>query len=161
MRFSFVDRILSCDAGRAIEIIKNVSSTEDIFEDHFPGCPILPGALIIETFEQATQLLIGETHGFERIGRLQRISRAAFHQFVRPGDQLRVRCQRQEGPEADWQVSASASVEGRQVATAVLEFTLERAAHDADARTEAERLRELARVLRQDPRAASGWGGTP
>src|SRR5437763_16295776 len=100
MRFLFVDRIVTLDPGRTIEILKNVSATEDVFDDHFPGYPILPGALLVETFEQASQLLIGASHDFARVGRLQGVSRAAFRHFVRPGDQLRVRCTRATGNDA-------------------------------------------------------------
>jgi 3-hydroxyacyl-[acyl-carrier-protein] dehydratase len=155
MRFVFVDRILALDPGRAITTLKNVSATEDIFDDHFPGCPIFPGALIIETFEQATELLIGLSTGFARVGRLERISRAAFRRFVRPGDQLRVRCERREGDGPAWTVAASAEVDGRPAATALLEFGLEDAM-SGEPHARADRLRELARVLREGPLELAG-----
>src|SRR3972149_3980793 len=94
MRFVFVDRVLDLEPGRAIETIKSVSASEDVFADHFPGFPILPGALVVEAFAQGARLLIAESHGFMRGGRLVRLTRAAFRRFVRPGDQLRVRCER-------------------------------------------------------------------
>ena len=62
MRFVFVDRIVALDVGRSIETVKNVSASEDIFTDHFPDHPVFPGALIVESFEQAAQLLIAETY---------------------------------------------------------------------------------------------------
>lgn len=165
MRFLFVDRILSVDPGRSIETVKNVSATEDVFDDHFPGSPIFPGALVVETFEQASQLLIGISHDFARVGTLRGVHRAAFRHFVRPGDQLRVRCARavaergRSGAErgaddATWSVSASAEVDGKRVASATLEFTLiaadagEGDAAVAEAKAHAERLRESVRVLR-------------
>jgi 3-hydroxyacyl-[acyl-carrier-protein] dehydratase len=92
MRFFFVDRLLTVEPGVSIEILKNVTTTEDVFEDHFPGHPIMPGALVVETFEQASQLLVALSHDFARVGRLTAVRRAAFRHFVRPGDQLRVRC---------------------------------------------------------------------
>ena len=149
MRFIFVDRIIALDPGRTIETLKNVSATEDVFEDHFPGHPILPGALVVETFEQATQLLIGATHDGARVGRLRGLSRASFRQFVRPGDQLRVRCARTGGDDDAWVVSASGEVAGRRVASATLDVALVPAVGDDKAH--AERVREALRVLRQDP----------
>ena len=110
MRFLFVDRIVAVDPGRTIETLKNVSATEDVFDDHFPGTPIFPGALVIETFEQASQLLIAISHDFARVGTLRGVHRAAFRHFVRPGDQLRVRCARAGGDDAHWMVTASAEV---------------------------------------------------
>jgi 3-hydroxyacyl-[acyl-carrier-protein] dehydratase len=147
MRFIFVDRIVALDAGRSIETLKNVSSTEDVFNDHFPGFPILPGALIIELFSQSAQLLIGATYDFERVGRLVRLSSGSFRQFVRPGDQLRARCEcRLVRPRA-WSVAASASVDGRRVALATLEFAVEKSAPRTEAGEQAERLKTLLRVL--------------
>src|SRR5438874_1588478 len=83
------------------------SAAEDIFDDHFPGYPILPGALVVETFEQASQLLIGVSHDFARVGRLRGVQRGAFRHFVRPGDQLRVRCARTAGDDDAWTLTAT------------------------------------------------------
>ena len=160
MRFLFVDRLLAVEPGVAIEILKNVTTTEDVFEDHFPGHPILPGALIVETFEQASQLLVALSHDFSRVGRLGAVRRAAFRHFVRPGDQLRVRCALAgssdptrgtiSGPaQLHWTIAASAEVEGRRVASATLELALV-PAEGAD-KGHAERLREVVRVLRAAP----------
>ena len=158
MRFLFVDRIISFVPDRSIEVLKNVTNTEDIFDDHFPGYPILPGALVVEAFEQASQLLIGLSHDFARVGRLTGVQRAAFRRFVRPGDQLRVCCARTASDESVWMVSASATVEGWRVASAVLEFMLVPVTADDD-KGHAERLREIARVLRQAPIDVAGRGG--
>src|SRR3990172_4603519 len=110
MRFVFVDRVLDLEPGRAIETIKSVSASEDVFTDHFPGYPILPGALIVEAFEQAAQLLIGMTHDFATVGRLTRLSRVSFRRFVRPGDQLRLRCDLRSAAPA-WVLAAQAEVD--------------------------------------------------
>jgi 3-hydroxyacyl-[acyl-carrier-protein] dehydratase len=149
VRFLFVDRILVLDPGRAIETLKNVSATEDVFDDHFPGYPVLPGALLVETFEQSTQLLVGVSHDFARVGRLAAVQRCAFRQFVRPGDQLRVRCVRTGADDDRWAVNATAEVEGRRVASALLDFAIVDAI-DAD-KVHAERLREHVRVLSTAP----------
>jgi 3-hydroxyacyl-[acyl-carrier-protein] dehydratase len=155
VRFVFVDRIVAVEPGRSIETLKNVSSTEDVFDDHFPGYPIFPGALVIETFEQASQLLIGITHDFARVGALASVRRAAFRHFVRPGDQLRVRCAR-GGDDTRWSVTATADVDGRRVASATLDFMLVDAVDESDTavaahKAHAERLREAVRVLRAAP----------
>lgn len=151
MRFVFVDRIIAMDPGRAIETLKNVSATEDVFNDHFPGCPILPGALVLEAVEQAAQLLIAVTYSFDRVGRFQRLSRASFRRFVRPGDQLYLRCRRLDRLEETWTVGTSAEVAGRTVATATLEFVIESGVSGSEAGDRASRLREMAGVLREGP----------
>lgn len=156
MRFVFVDRLLALGLGRSITTLKNVAATEDVFDDHFPGCPILPGALIIEAFAQAARLLIALSTDFSRVGRLEGIAHASFRRFVRPGDQLRVRCQKRDAE--PWAVTGEAEVEGRIVATAILEFALEDAS-SGEGREQAAELRELARVLREGPLELAGLGG--
>ena len=156
MRFIFVDRILAVEAGRSIEVVKNVAATEDVFTDHFPGCAIFPGALVVEVFEQAVQLLIGITSAFQRVGRLERLSRASFRHLVRPGDQLRARCQRRDSGAAGelvWHIAATAEVDGRPVASARLEYALAEVRPGSEAERQAVHVATLARELRQEPRA--------
>jgi len=105
MRFVFVDRVVSAEPRRSIETLKNVSAAEDVFADHFPGYPVFPGALVIEAFAQASQLLIGMSHDFTAVGRLHGLSRVAFGRLVRPGDQLAIRCERRSA-EGAWVVDA-------------------------------------------------------
>jgi 3-hydroxyacyl-[acyl-carrier-protein] dehydratase len=155
MRFFLVDRVLHLAPEHAIEVVKNVSATEDVFDDHFPGYPIFPGALIVEVFDQATQLLIGVTHGWEMVGRLERLSRASFRRFVHPGDQLRVRCERRRAGAGRWGVVATATVDGVTVATATLDVALEPAAGSSAAKERAGRLASWHRVLQQAPPDAS------
>lgn len=156
MRFVFVDRILALDEGRRIEVIKNVTASEDVFHDHFPGWPIFPGALIIEVFEQAAQLLIGSAGRWERVGQLRRISRASFRQAVQPGDQLQARCERRPGAGDAWMVDAEARVGAHVVATATLELAVEDVGGDAGAQGQAIRFAELFRILDREPLALAG-----
>ena len=150
MRFVFVDRLVSAEPPRHIETLKNVSATEDVFADHFPGYPVFPGALVVEAFAQASQLLIGMSHDFAEVGRLRRLSRVAFRRQVRPGDQLAIRCERRSA-EGAWVFDACATVDGQRVATATLEYTLEPARPGTEAAQQAERLRALARELQRSP----------
>lgn len=161
MRFVLVDRIVAVEPGRAIETLKNVSASEDIFDDHFPGCPIFPGALIIEAFEQSVQLLVALSHGFERLGRLERVSGASFRRAVTPGDQLRLRCARRDAGEDRWTIGAIARVADRAAATATLEVAVEAIGVDPEARARAERLRVLYRVLTASPPGAAAFGAAP
>ena len=157
MRFVFVDRIVGAEPGRRIETLKNVSATEDVFADHFPGYPVLPGALLVEAFAQACQLLIAMSHDFAEIGRLEHLSRVAFARPVRPGDQLRIRCERRAGEDV-WTLDATATVEGVRVAAATLEYRLERAVPSTGAGQQADRLRALQRELQPAPFATAPRG---
>ena len=150
MRFVFVDRVVSAEPRHHIETLKNVSATEDVFADHFPGYPVFPGALVVEAFAQASQLLIGMSHDFAAVGRLRRLSRVGFRRQVRPGDHLSIRCERRAGGAA-WVLDARATVDGERVATATLEYTLEPARPGTEAAQQAERLRALAHELQRSP----------
>ena len=149
VRFVFVDRIVELAPGRSIRAVKNVSASEDFFADHFPGAPIMPGALILETFIQAGLLMLGAADGFGSQPVVRRVRRAAFKRLVRPGDQLTIRCESDEGQT----VRASAHVDGRQVATAVIEF------EPGPALPADNPLRRLHDVLRLDLGAVSAEGG--
>jgi 3-hydroxyacyl-[acyl-carrier-protein] dehydratase len=150
MRFVFVDRIVKLDVPHRIETSKHVSGLDDVFADHFPGYPVLPGALVVEAFAQACQLLIGLSRDFSEVGRLRRLSRVAFRHPVRPGDRLAIRCDRRGGDNG-WVLDATAMVESRRVAAATLEYELEPAAPGTDAERHAARLGALARELMQTP----------
>ena len=55
--FLMVDRILEMDPGKRIVGIKNVTINEPFFQGHFPGHPVMPGVLIIESMAQVAGIL--------------------------------------------------------------------------------------------------------
>ena len=151
MRFVFVDRIVELVPARRIETLMRVSGLEDVFADHFPGYPVLPGALVVEAFAQAAQLLIAASRDFAEVGRLRRLARATFRHPVRPGDWLAIGCERAAGRDDAWVLEATATVGPHRVAAATLEYTLEAAQPGTDAGRHAERLGALARRLQGAP----------
>ncbi len=58
MKFYLLDRISKINIGKCIEGIKCWSLSDEIFEDHFPGFPIVPGVFQIETMAQLLGILI-------------------------------------------------------------------------------------------------------
>ena len=52
-----VDRIEEVGDGRIVGI-KNVSINEEFFQGHYPGHPIMPGVLIIESMAQVGGFLM-------------------------------------------------------------------------------------------------------
>jgi 3-hydroxyacyl-[acyl-carrier-protein] dehydratase len=60
MRFLLIDKITAWRPGVSGTAIKNVSLSEDFFEDHFPSKPLMPGALLVEGMAQLSGLLIEE-----------------------------------------------------------------------------------------------------
>jgi 3-hydroxymyristoyl/3-hydroxydecanoyl-(acyl carrier protein) dehydratase len=45
-------------ARRGVVAVKNVTVNEDFFQGHFPGAPLMPGVLMIESLAQAAALLL-------------------------------------------------------------------------------------------------------
>jgi UDP-N-acetylglucosamine acyltransferase len=83
-----VDAIADHEPGRRLVAIKNVSVNEDFFQGHFPGAPLMPGVLMIETLAQAASvLLLGEGPGRTA---LRGVDDAKFRRQVVPGDQVRI-----------------------------------------------------------------------
>ncbi len=68
--------------------IKNVSLSEDWFRDHFPGEPIMPGVLLIETIAQTGAILIDVTTDYAKLALMTAVERAKFLRPARPADQL-------------------------------------------------------------------------
>ena len=48
--FLMVDRVLSANETEIVAL-KNVTNNEPYFQGHFPGTPIMPGALILESLK--------------------------------------------------------------------------------------------------------------
>ena len=89
--FLLVDRITELDPGKRIVGIKNVTINEPFFQGHFPGHPVMPGVLIIESMAQVGGLLALKALGGEkRLAYFAGIDNAKFKRPVVPGDQLRI-----------------------------------------------------------------------
>ncbi len=66
---------------------------EEHLHDHFPGFPIMPECLMIEAMAQTAGILVGQANDFREKVVLAKISKVVFHDFVRPGDSLRIEAQ--------------------------------------------------------------------
>src|SRR5215510_3840354 len=81
-----VDAVLEHEPGRRVKAVKNVSVNEDYFQGHFPGEPLMPGVLMIETMAQvAAILLVQGAQGGVRRAWLRGVDRAKFRARVVPG----------------------------------------------------------------------------
>lgn len=87
MRCLLVDRILSID-NNAIRGVKNVTMSEDFLADHFPGFPVMPGVLQIESCVQLFSWLVCSVTGFQKTARLSSVKAVKFKGFIVPGEQM-------------------------------------------------------------------------
>jgi UDP-N-acetylglucosamine acyltransferase len=87
---TLVDAILEHEPGRRIVAVKNVTVNEDFFQGHFPGTPMMPGVLMIETLAQVATLLLADRGIAKPAGStyLRGVDNAKFRRQVVPGDRL-------------------------------------------------------------------------
>ena len=92
--FLLVDRVLSCEPGKNIVALKNVTINEPYFQGHFPRFPVMPGVLIIESMAQAAAILTFHSENARPDDRsvyfFVGIDNARFKRPVVPGDALRL-----------------------------------------------------------------------
>jgi 3-hydroxyacyl-[acyl-carrier-protein] dehydratase len=89
MRFVLIDRLEEIEPGRRAVGLKVFLPGEELFRDHFPGDPIVPGVLLTEAMGQVGGWLLAAGCGFTRWPLLSLIDRSAFFRQVRPGEQIR------------------------------------------------------------------------
>jgi UDP-N-acetylglucosamine acyltransferase len=121
-----VDAVTEHDPGRRMVAVKNVTVSEEFFQGHFPGTPLMPGVLMIESLAQvATLLLFGCGSGDDDRAFLRGVDNAKFRRQVVPGDRLQfeVTLGRRRGRLA--RASGLASVGGQVVAEAELVMVVE------------------------------------
>jgi UDP-N-acetylglucosamine acyltransferase len=86
-----VDAIETYEPGRRVVAVKNVTVNEEFFQGHFPGAPMMPGVLMIETLSQvATVLLLQEEAAGKGRVFLRGVDNAKFRRQVVPGDRLQL-----------------------------------------------------------------------
>lgn len=118
--FLLLDGILHCKPGETISAVKNVSFNEPYFLGHFPGHPVMPGVLIVETMAQAAGVLIWESVPPEERDftlYLAAVEKARFRYPVRPGDRLTVTATLTSRRRNFWRFDAVAEVDGTRVAS--------------------------------------------
>jgi len=151
VRFILIDRILEIEKGKAGVFFKNVTQSEDYFSDHFPGTPIMPGVLILEGFDQASQFLISSSHDFTLYPELKQVLKVAFKHYVVPGDQLHFDLGIVYEDEREAVVRGRARSNGRVVTEATLKFDLIHAQRDTGVEAHCQYLKSLYNLLSSDP----------
>lgn len=119
--FLLVDKVTDIVEGESLSAIKNVTINEPFFTGHFPGNPVMPGVLLVESLAQAGAILAyitTQTNPRDSIFYLASVDNAKFKQMVKPGDQLQLKVSIMMRKKSFWKIHGEATVDG-QVACSV------------------------------------------
>ncbi len=121
MRWFLIDKLLECEPGKNAVGVKCFSRSEEFFQDHFPGFPVVPGVLQIEMIAQTggkcVRLALG--HEFTVLGQ---VKSAKFYRNIEPGDQCIVKIEVQKLAKAYAIATGVIEVNGEKCATAEIMY---------------------------------------
>lgn len=142
MRFVLLDQLLQLQPGVAARARAVFPEHLELFADHFPGNPVVPGVLLTESMCQTAGWLIAASCGFSSWPLLVRIDRANFRRLVPAGAPLVIEATIKGSRDETYEVMAEVRSAGEGVADARLLFKLFR--FDL-ADTDAERFNDWAK----------------
>jgi 3-hydroxyacyl-[acyl-carrier-protein] dehydratase len=121
--FQMVDRITTLDLpGRRIVTSCEVPEQSPVFEGHFPGYPIMPGVLLIETMAQTGGWLVLASQGCTKMPFLMQVEKAKMRTFVAPGTTLEVEATLLHEGSGYAVVKASITAGGKKVTDAEIRY---------------------------------------
>lgn len=121
--FQMVDRIVALDpAAGIVRAEGQVPDASPVFEGHFPGHPLLPGVLMIETIAQTGGWLVLAINRFARMPFLAQVKEAKLRSFVTPGQRLETTARLVHDGSGYAVVSGQITAGGRKVAEAEVRY---------------------------------------
>ena len=123
--FLLIDRVIELVPDKSVVALKNVTINEPFFQGHFPGHPVMPGVLVIESMAQAAGLLTQISSRLKGntgspLFYLAKVDNARFNAPVVPGDQLRLEVTLKRLLRSMGLFEARTMVDGKEVASCEL-----------------------------------------
>jgi 3-hydroxyacyl-[acyl-carrier-protein] dehydratase len=121
--FQMITRVLAFDAvAKTLQAEANVPQESPVFEGHFPGFPLLPGVLMIESMAQTSGWLIMGLNGVTAMPFLAGVKSAKMRSFVEPNTTLHTQASLLHDGSGYAMTKAKILREGKAVAEAELTF---------------------------------------
>jgi 3-hydroxyacyl-[acyl-carrier-protein] dehydratase len=91
MRFNLIDEITELEPSRRIKAVKNLTLGEEYLADHFPGFPVMPGVLMLQTLVEAGAWLLRVSEEWKHsMIVLREAKNVKYGHFMEPGRQMQV-----------------------------------------------------------------------
>lgn len=120
-----IDKVVELAPGERAVAIRNVTIHEEIFQGHFPGNPVMPGVLIIESLAQTGAVaLLSQPEFAGKTAYFGGINKARFRKMVRPGDTMRLEVTLEKVKGHIGKGIGVATVDGEKAATVELTFMI-------------------------------------
>lgn len=123
--FHMIDRIVDLNVDeKKIVVEAQVPRESTIFEGHFPGYPLMPGVLLIESMAQASGFLLLGVLKFERMPILAAVKEGKVRGSVFPGELMTLEASVAHEGSGYAMTEAKIRVDGKLRANSTLTFTL-------------------------------------
>jgi 3-hydroxyacyl-[acyl-carrier-protein] dehydratase len=99
-----------------------VPENSPVFEGHFPGMPLVPGVLLIETMAQASGFLVMAKTGFAAMPFLVGVKQGKLRTFVEPQTELDIEARLEHDGSGYAVTTASIRSDGKKICDAQLTF---------------------------------------
>jgi len=125
--FLLIDRVVEIEPGQRVVAIRNVTANEPQFTGHFPGRPIMPGVLLVESLAQAGAVaVLSFPANRGKLVLFAGIDECRFRRIVVPGDTLRLEITVEKLGRVSGRARAVATVDGELAVEATLSFIMPR-----------------------------------
>lgn len=123
--FQMIDHVEELDPENGTIVARaDVPMESPVFEGHFPGSPLVPGVLLIETMAQASGFMLLSRMEFQKMPFLANVTGAKMRTFVEPGAVLMVKAELEHDGSGFAKTRAQISADGKKICDSKIMFRI-------------------------------------